>query len=70
MRCAYCTLRELRERIAQRMAQAGDASEADIAVLEKLAAVVEPVSTEERAFTADFADEKKGWEALGKLVKR
>jgi aminoglycoside phosphotransferase family enzyme/predicted kinase len=58
----------LRARIEQRMAQASDASEADIAVLEKLAAVVEPVSLEECAFTADFADEKKGWEALGRLL--
>ncbi|HXU92476.1 MAG TPA: ATP-binding protein [Gallionella sp.] len=61
-------LQLLRERIARRMAQASDASEADIAVLEKLAAAVEPVSPEERAFTADFADERKGWESLEKLV--
>ncbi|BBI98386.1 hypothetical protein FGKAn22_00790 [Ferrigenium kumadai] len=58
----------LRARIAQRQAQASDASEADIAVLEKLAAVVEPVSPEECAFTADFADERKGWEALRRLL--
>lgn len=59
----------LRERIARRQAQASDASEADIAVLEKLAAVVEPVSPQECAFTADFADEGKGWEALEKLLR-
>jgi aminoglycoside phosphotransferase family enzyme/predicted kinase len=60
--------RLLRDRIARRMAQASDASEADIAVLEKLAAVIEPILPEERAFTADFADERKGWEALGRLL--
>lgn len=58
----------LRERIARRQAQASDASEADIAVLEKLAAVVESVSPQERAFTADFEDEQKGWEALERLL--
>ncbi|HXU92474.1 MAG TPA: AAA family ATPase [Gallionella sp.] len=61
-------LQLLRARIERRVTHASDASEADIAVLEKLAAVVEPVSPQECAFTADFADERKGWEALEKLL--
>lgn len=58
----------LRGRIERRTAQGNDASEADLAVLEKLVAVVEPVSPQERSFTADFADEQKGWETLEKLL--
>jgi aminoglycoside phosphotransferase family enzyme len=58
----------LRERISRRMAKSNDASEADVAVLEKLAAVVEPVLPGEQAFTADFANEAKGWEALERLL--
>lgn len=58
----------LRERIEQRMAQASDASEADIAVLEKLAAVIEPILPGERVVTADFADGIAGWKALEKQV--
>ncbi len=64
----HADMQLLRARITQRQTRASDASEADIAVLEKLAAVVEPVLPEERAFRVDFSDETKGWETLEKLV--
>ncbi|OGS91381.1 MAG: hypothetical protein A2Z95_08765 [Gallionellales bacterium GWA2_60_18] len=58
----------LRTRIARRRMQASDASEADIAVLEKLAAVAEPLTRQELRRTADFADGARGWKALEKLL--
>ncbi|MBK9161343.1 MAG: AAA family ATPase [Nitrosomonadales bacterium] len=59
--------RMLRERIARRQAQAGDASEADVAVLEKLAASAEPLSSSELGCAADFAG-RNGWNELEALL--
>ncbi|MBA3624069.1 MAG: AAA family ATPase [Methylibium sp.] len=48
----------LRQRLEQRQARGGDASEADVAVLERLLAIAEPLSAAERIVTLDCAAEK------------
>jgi aminoglycoside phosphotransferase family enzyme/predicted kinase len=50
----------LRARIMQRHRAANDASEADIAVLEKLQLAQQPLSAQERVYTADFINEDSG----------
>jgi len=50
----------LRARIIQRHRAANDASEADIAVLEKLLRTHEPLSPQERGYAADFDNEGAG----------
>jgi uncharacterized protein len=66
----------LRERIIQRHHAANDASEADIAVLEKLARSQQPLSPEERKHALDFDNEGEGlaadpagWNSLQQLLK-
>jgi len=54
----------LRARIRQRQATGCDASEADVAVLEKLAQSQEPLAPEETAARIDGAAEASLWEAL------
>ncbi len=65
----------LRARIIQRQRAASDASEADIAVLEKLQLAHEPLSKKERVNTADFVNEgggiagdSAGWHSLYQLL--
>ena len=65
----------LRARIIQRHQAAIDASEADIAVLEKLQLAREPLSKKERINTADFVNEgggiagdSVGWHSLCQLL--
>lgn len=67
----------LHARIMQRQAAASDASEADITVLEKLLRTQEPLSTEERDYTAGFVNEaagitvdSAGWNKLQQLLGR
>jgi predicted kinase len=63
----------LRERLHQRR---GDASEADVAVLEKLQAVQQPLSPDELAHAASFstaeppdsARNRQGWQRLAGLA--
>lgn len=71
----YAKDEALRERIRQRR---NDASEADVAVLEKLQAVQEPLSREELGLAASFTtaeapDSKanmRGWNRLARLLAR
>jgi len=65
----------LRARITQRHRAASDASEADIAVLEKLQLAQQPLSPKERGYAADFINEdagiaadSAGWSSLYKLL--
>lgn len=65
----------LRARIMQRHRAANDASEADIAVLEKLQLAQQPLSPKERECTADFINEDAGiaadlagWSSLARLL--
>jgi len=51
----------LRARIVQRHEAASDASEADIAVLEKLTHAQQPLSAEEKSMTASFINEGAGF---------
>jgi aminoglycoside phosphotransferase family enzyme/predicted kinase len=67
----------LRMRIMQRHLAANDASEADLAVLEKLQMSQHPLSTEERKHAADFENEgsglaldNPGWSSLDQLLGR
>lgn len=57
----------LRQRISQRMQHGRDASEADLVVLEKLAAISEPLDTEERARAVEFVNEGKVEEISSQL---
>jgi aminoglycoside phosphotransferase family enzyme/predicted kinase len=68
----------LRQRIKQRQQLGNDASEADLAVLEKLQAVCEPLQAEELAATVEFvnntgiediAAQRSAWDRLNKLLK-
>ncbi len=54
----------LRERVAARCARRDDASEADLAVLESLATIVEPLDADERAAAIDI-DTGRAWDAAG-----
>ena len=65
----------LRARIVQRHQAANDASEADIAVLEKLLLTHEPLSPQERGIAAEFINEdagivadSAGWNRLQQLL--
>ncbi|MFA6903645.1 MAG: AAA family ATPase [Gallionellaceae bacterium] len=65
----------LRARIIQRQKAANDASEADVAVLEKLLHTHEPLSLQEKGYTAEFVNEEAGiaadstgWSRLQKLL--
>jgi len=65
----------LRVRIIQRHATANDASEADLAVLEKLRHTHEPLSQSERGYAVDFvnegtglAEDSVGWGTLQQLL--
>jgi hypothetical protein len=65
----------LRTRIKQRQKAANDASEADVAVLEKLLRTHEPLSQQEHGYTAEFVNEEAGiaadstgWSRLQKLL--
>ena len=67
----------LQSRIAQRMVQAGDASEADLAVLAMLQKVQEELTPQEQAYTthfisqadhAGFAADAPGWDRLTQLL--
>lgn len=67
----------LQSRIAQRMAQADDASEADLAVLAMLQKVQEELAPQEHAYTArfinqadhaGFAADAPGWDRLAQLL--
>ena len=49
----------LRERIVRRQASGGDASDADLAVLEHQIAVREPLSPDEKAFTIVYDAEAR-----------
>jgi predicted kinase len=67
----------LRERIMQRQRAANDASEADIAVLEKLEIAHHPLSADERNVAANFANQRAGiaadsagWSRLQQLLVR
>ena len=67
----------LRERIVKRKLAANDASEADLAVLEKLSGVQQLLSEEEEKVTVAFVNESSGmdsdaanWEKLSNLLKR
>lgn len=53
----------LRRRIRQRQQAANDASEADLAVLEKLQLAQQPLSSGERGHTAEFVNEGAGFAA-------
>jgi len=68
----------LRRRIQQRQQLGNDASEADLAVLEKLQAVCEPLQADELAASVEFvndagiediAAQHSGWDRLNKLLK-
>jgi uncharacterized protein len=65
----------LRQRLTQRRQAANDASEADIAVLEKLQLAQQPLSPGERAYAVEFANEgagiaaeSSGWSRLLELL--
>ncbi|HQS57797.1 MAG: hypothetical protein B7Y56_05335 [Gallionellales bacterium 35-53-114] len=65
----------LRARIIQRQKAANDASEADVAVLEKLLRTHEPLSQQEHGYTAELVNEEAGiaadstgWSRLQKLL--
>ena len=67
----------LRVRIMQRQHAANDASEADLAVLEKLQMSQQPLSPEERKHAVDFENEgtslaldNPGWSSLDQLLGR
>jgi hypothetical protein len=58
----------LRERVLARQAHGGDASEADVAVLERLAACEEPLATDERACTIEVRTDQPL--AMATLLRR
>ena len=65
------------KRILQRQAAANDASEADLAVLDKLQKIQDPLSIAEQKFTAEFINEAEGfsdsaagWNRLHQLISR
>lgn len=69
----------LRQRIQQRLQTGNDASEADLAVLEKLQVACEPLQVDETPVTvefinnaslADLANQTAAWERLNKLLKQ
>lgn len=71
----YASKDILRQRIIQRQRAANDASEADVAVLEKLQNVQQPLSVREQDITATFVNEsagmagdKAGWARLYQLL--
>jgi hypothetical protein len=71
----YASKKTLRERIMQRQHAANDASEADIAVMEKLMLSHDPLTPAEREYTAEFCNDAKGlvadeagWSRLNQLL--
>ncbi len=57
-------MRVLRARVHLRQERRQDASEADVAVLEKLAQAQEPLAPEERAMVLEYTDNASFWHAL------
>lgn len=67
----------LRERIRQRQRTADDASEADVAVLEKLTVTHDPLTAEEKLYAVEFLNEEagvaacsEGWNSLQESLGR